>query len=209
VGAATAIQYVYDAWNLIADYSGTTVKKTYVWGMDISGSMQGAGGVGGLLSVKDETATATYYPTYDGNGNISEYLDVNGDDVAHYEYEAFGNMTVSIGTKEDYFLHRFSTKPLDDVTGLYYYGYRYYDPVTGRWLSRDPIQERGGLNLYNTISNDLIGYFDVLDLVNWRKKGPAIPREGDWTDSNSYTEEFDRLWDDGKCCWKHTYERSV
>ena len=35
-----------------------------------------------------------------------------------------------------------------------YYGYRYYDPVTGRWPSRDPIEERGGINLYGFVGND-------------------------------------------------------
>ena len=41
-------------------------------------------------------------------------------------------------------------------TGLYYYGYRYYDPVTGRWPSRDPIEERGGFNLYGFLWNKSI-----------------------------------------------------
>ena len=47
---------------------------------------------------------------------------------------------------------------------LAYYGYRYYDPVTGRWPSRDPIGEDGGENLYGFISNDGINYFDYLGL---------------------------------------------
>jgi len=163
IEGATTIRYVYDGWNLIAEYTGATLEKSYFWGMDVSGSMQGAGGVGGLLSVKE--GSATYYPTYDSNGNISEYLDVNGDDVAHYEYDAFGNLaTGSSGTKKDDFLHRFSTKPLDDETGLYYYGYRYYDPVTGRWPSRDPIGERGGMNLYEMVGNNAINWIDVLGL---------------------------------------------
>jgi len=42
------------------------------------------------------------------------------------------------------------------------YGYRYYDPVTGRWPSRDPIGERGGLNLYGFLGNDGISRIDVL-----------------------------------------------
>ena len=50
-----------------------TVAKTYTWGLDLSGSLQGAGGVGGLLSVTEYNATGndTYYPTYDANGNVS------------------------------------------------------------------------------------------------------------------------------------------
>ena len=71
--------------------------------MDISGSMQGAGGVGGLLCVDDQVDT--FYPTYDGNGNVSEYLDASGNDVAHYEYDAFGNTTFSQGTKTVSYTH--------------------------------------------------------------------------------------------------------
>ncbi|MBB5354042.1 RHS repeat-associated protein, partial [Haloferula luteola] len=56
----------------------------------------------------------------------------------------------------------FSTKYQDEETGLYYYGYRYYDPVTGRWPSRDPIGERGGVNLYGFVENDSVGRIDVL-----------------------------------------------
>jgi uncharacterized protein RhaS with RHS repeats len=53
---------------------------------------------------------------------------------------------------------------LDPTTGLYYYGYRYYDPVTGRWPSRDPIEESGGLNLYGFVGNDGVGRVDVLGM---------------------------------------------
>jgi RHS repeat-associated protein len=63
------------------------------------------------------------------------------------------------------FRHRFSTKQQDGESGLLYYGYRYYDPVTGRWPSRDPIGERGGVNLYGFTGNaphqnhDIVGLF--------------------------------------------------
>lgn len=154
------IYYLYDGWNMIVEYTGTTLNKSYTWGMDLSGSMQGAGGVGGLLAVND--GTASYYPTYDGNGNVSEYLDSAGATVAHYEYDAFGNTIVSTGSKVADFAHRFSTKPHDAETGLYYYGYRYYDPVTGRWPSRDPIEEEGGLNLYGFVENNPTSRLDVL-----------------------------------------------
>jgi len=46
-----------------------------------------------------------------------------------------------------------------------YYGYRYYDPVTGRWPSRDPIGERGGVNLYGFVGNDGVNYWDNLGLL--------------------------------------------
>jgi RHS repeat-associated protein len=57
---------------------------------------------------------------------------------------------------------RFSTKYQDDETDLLYYGYRYYNASTGRWLSRDPMQERGGVNVYSFLSNDSVGYADFL-----------------------------------------------
>jgi RHS repeat-associated protein len=62
------------------------------------------------------------------------------------------------------FKHRFSTKYHDHESGLYYYGYRYYDPVTGRWPSRDPIGERGGINLYGFVGNSPIDAIDLLGL---------------------------------------------
>ena len=139
---------VYDAWNCIAEYSGTTLTKTRLWSLDLSGGMRGAGGVGGLLT--ETQGSSSYYPTYDGNGNVSEYLTATGTIAAHYEYDPFGN-TVMSTDNTNRFTHRFSTKPLDFETGLYYYGYRYYDPLTGRWPSRDPIEEEGGVNLYGFV----------------------------------------------------------
>ena len=50
----------------------------------------------------------------------------------------------------------FSTKYLDHETGLYYYGYRFYNPELKRWLNRDPIEERGGVPLYCFVNNNPI-----------------------------------------------------
>ena len=156
--------YVYDGFNCIAEYTGSTptLSKTRTWGLDLSGSLQGAGGVGGLLAEKQDGNY--FYPTYDGNGNISEYLNIDSLIVAHYEYDPFGNTVVSQGSLAADFNYRFSTKPLDSETGLYYYLYRYYDPITGRWPSRDPIEEGGGLNLYGFVGNNGIRYYDILGL---------------------------------------------
>ena len=43
-----------------------------------------------------------------------------------------------------------------------YYGYRYYDPKTGRWPNRDPIEEEGGVNLYGFVGNDGVNKWDYL-----------------------------------------------
>lgn len=58
--------------------------------------------------------------------------------------------------------------------GLYYYGYRYYDPVTGRWPSRDPLGERAGDNLYEMVLNNPIHFVDVLGLRV--ANPPPLPR---------------------------------
>lgn len=176
VGSATTI-YVYDGWNPIAEYNTTyALTKTYIWGMDLSGSMQGAGGVGGLLSVTD--GTGTYFPTFDGNGNVSEYLDSTGNIVAHYEYDPFGKTTVATGSKANDFSHRFSTKPLNLTTGLYYYGYRFYDPETGRWPSRDPIEEEGGVNLYGFVYNSPLSWIDIMGRDPYNSGGVSAPPSG-------------------------------
>jgi len=127
--------------------------------------VQGAGGVGGLLAVTEhgETADTPYYTTYDANGNISEYLDNTGSVAVHYEYSPFGRLTlVESETGAPDFNHRFSTKFFDSETRLYYYGFRYYSNELGRWLSRDPIGEEGGLNVYKSLNNAPLNYWDYL-----------------------------------------------
>ena len=106
-------------------------------------------------------------PLYDGNGNVTELVNLaNGIVSARYEYGAFGE-TISVygGAVASANPVRFSTKYLDAENGLYNYGYRYYDAVNGRWLNRDPIGERGGINLYGMIVNDCINNIDFLGLA--------------------------------------------
>ena len=109
-------------------------------------------------------------PSYDNNGNITRYLDANGNTVAAYVYNAFGKTVSQSGPLADIFRHRFSTKYFDPETGLYYYGYRFYNPSLMRWLNRDPIEEEGGENLYAVCrngvpySNDFLGLFQYFIL---------------------------------------------
>ena len=161
------LKYIYDGWNMIAELDGAAsnaVLRTYVWGLDLSGTTQGAGGVGGLLMVED--GTNKYVTAYDGNGNVSALLNAaDGTLEAKYEYGAFGETLRMSGTgieSENPF--RFSTKYTDDTTDLIYYGFRYYSPSLGRFLNRDPIAEGGGLNLYGFVNNGPANRWDNLGL---------------------------------------------
>jgi len=84
--------------------------------------------------------------------------------AAHFEYSPFGKTTVASGTIPNRFAFRFSSEYHDSETGLVYYNYRYYSPELGRWLSRDPYSENGGLNLYAFVDNDPVGRWDLRGL---------------------------------------------
>ena len=166
-------QFQYDGWNMIAEHAGSSTNY-YVWGLDLSGSLQGAGGVGGLLA--DVKNGATYYPCSDANGNITDYLQFQVSNftfqvstVAHFEYSPFGQVTFQSGEMADSFAHRYSTKYWDSETGLYQFNYRYYHPEEGRFLGRDPIEESGGVMLYGYCGNDGVNGWDLLgnEIQNW------------------------------------------
>ena len=135
----------YYGWNLIEERiaytNGNNSTIRYYWGRDLSGTLHGAGGVGGLLfltvstsNIEPQTPNSStpnlqlFIPCYDNNGNVTRYLDSSGNTVAQYTYDAFGNTIGKSGLMCDFFRHRFSTKYLDIETGLYYYGYRFYCP---------------------------------------------------------------------------------
>jgi hypothetical protein len=48
---------------------------------------------------------------------------------------------------------------------VHYYGYRYYSADVGRWVSRDPMEEEGGINLYSVGDNDVVNNVDILGFV--------------------------------------------
>src|SRR5690606_17301068 len=60
----------------------------------------------------------------------------------------FGNSRGVLGAVGNANLYRFSSKMYIATHGLYYYGYRFYNPGLQRWMNRDPIGELGGVNLY-------------------------------------------------------------
>jgi RHS repeat-associated protein len=124
--------------------------------------------------------------------------------VARYDYDAFGNRITNTGPEVELCPFGFSTKYRDEETGMLYYGFRYYNPETGRWLNRDPIGERGGINLYAFCSNDSVNRFDPFGLLDSSealdhyKGGTGTPLRMDFNDidtSKVKPSEFPRVQD--------------
>ena len=84
-----------------------------------------------------------------------------------YFYDAFGKLIASSGTMANVFAICYSTKYFDPETGFYYYGYRYYSPELMRWITRDPIGEDGGVNLYAMCGNNCILKYDAIGLLSF------------------------------------------
>ncbi|HNQ90555.1 MAG TPA: RHS repeat-associated core domain-containing protein, partial [Verrucomicrobiota bacterium] len=176
--------FLYDGWNVVAELNATNnaMIRSYTWGTDLSGSVQGAGGVGGLLHVGYHVGTVTNgFVAYDGNGNVAALVRASdGTTVARYDYGPFAEPLRATGPMAAANPMRFSTKYEDGESGFLYYGHRYYNPATGRWISRDPLLEDGfaaarrpsvffnrieDANQYQFVSNAPIGGIDYLGLT--------------------------------------------
>ena len=187
---ASETRFFYDGWNLLGEFAlnpqtgSFNLSRSYTWGLDLTGSMTAAGGVGGLLQITDHTTSTSYLPTYDGNGNVATLVNAaTGALGASYEYNAFGEPLRAAGSYAKANPFRFSTKFTDNETGLIYYGCRYYDAHNGRFINRDPIEERGGMNLYGFCSNDGINRYDVLGM-DFLGIGKALKKIGKWVKKN-------------------------
>ena len=164
----SATRYLYNHWNLLAEIDETgALLRSYLWGPSEHGQMELTATPGALLGLRDHTDNdAFYFAQADGNGNIALLIaSADGTEAARYEYGPFGEPLRATGPMAQANPLRFSSKLVDAETGLYYYGYRYYSPGMGRFLNRDPIEERGGLNLYGFVGNDPVNKWDLLGLT--------------------------------------------
>jgi RHS repeat-associated protein len=206
------VRYVYDG-NLVIQERYFTPQLstlipqqaiTYTRGRDLSGSLEGAGGIGGLLARTDlstiNSSQSTSYYHSDGNGNITCLINANQIIVAKYLYDPYGNILSQSGPLADANLYRFSSKELHVASGLVYYLYRFYEPNLQRWLNRDPIGELGAINLYGFIHNNPINSVDLHGLsvlgdaweaLKWLYKGPCGLGVGRWASANYFKRQDD------------------
>lgn len=189
--------YVYDGMRVIqqratdtedTDLELATPTISYTRGTDLSGSLEGAGGIGGLLArshgySSGNWSTHNFYHA-DGNGNVTYMLNSSQSKVAEYRYDPFGNTISKSGSLADANVYRFSSKEIHPSSGMYYYGYRFYDPYLQRWPNRDPLGEEGGINLYGFTENDPVNFVDpygeniikIIIKLFPKKKPPTPPK---------------------------------
>ena len=160
------VRYVYDARVVVQERDANNLPQvSYTRGNDLSGSAQGAGGIGGLLARTDHStlnpqlSTAFYH--CDGNGNITCLINASNAVVARYGYDPYGSMLAASGPLAQVNLYRFSSKELHPNSATVYYLYRYYEPNSQRWLNRDPIDEWGGVNLFRFSNGNPFRFVDL------------------------------------------------
>jgi len=128
----------------------------YVRGYDYGG------GVGGLeYSIRSGSAR---FNSYDSRGDVTTQTDATGAVAFQTAYEAFGDQTATSGSTPD--RQRASTKE-QDPTGLLNEGFRYRDPSTGTFLTRDPLGFKDGLNTYTYVRQNPWTHFDAEGLSIW------------------------------------------
>ena len=138
-----------------------------------SGSLQGAGGIGGLLARTDMgqwiagTPWATAYYFADAQGNVDALVYTNGLMAAEYEYDPYGNIVSMSGPIAGANKYRFSSKEWNDNASLYYYGFRFYDPNLQRWPNRDPLSEPGFQSLVDATENPQFGPSFFMSSEDW------------------------------------------
>jgi RHS repeat-associated protein len=149
--------FIYDGNQVVADLDGDgDILRSYVWGQ----------GIDNLLSFTDHTSSSTYYAIKDHQNTVLAMADASGAVVESYEYDAYGNTTIldtsgnelsesAIGNR-----YMFQGREYDSSTGLYYFRSRWYDPDSGRWLSKDLIGIEGGLNQYEFCGNNPVNNID-------------------------------------------------
>ncbi len=171
--------YVYDALHRRLSKSttrnGQTEVTRYLYqGRNEIGSVDASGAVVELrllgvgkgaeigASVAFELHGNTYVPLHDHNGNVAALIDPEtGLLVEHYTYTAFGEYE---GEPLSPWL--FSSKRHDPETGFVYFGRRYYDPASARWITEDPLGREAGPNRYAFVHNNPLTHIDLYGLLD-------------------------------------------
>jgi RHS repeat-associated protein len=147
--------YTYDGEDIVLqlESNGTTATTTkYVHGPGIDEPLAMLRG------------GASFFYHADGLGSVVAVSNGSKSIVARYGYDAFG--MVSASDPEFANFCTYTGREWDKEIGLYYYRARFYDPMEGRFISRDPIGFSGGdWNLYSYVQNNASNLFDPFGLA--------------------------------------------
>jgi RHS repeat-associated protein len=142
--------------------SGTvTGTKQFIWA---DGRMQeqrdstGTTVTAQFYSQGEQIGGNKYFYTADHLGSIREITNSTGSIIARYDYDPFGRSTLVSGTNLSDF--QYAGMYMHQPSGLNLTLFRAYDPNTGRWLSRDPLAEAAGINLYQYVGNEPVNGID-------------------------------------------------
>jgi RHS repeat-associated protein len=160
--------YLYDGEDIVLEDENdgsTTASTHYVHGPGIDEPLARVSG-----------GQSTYYHA-DGLGSIVAITDASKAIVQRYGYESFGMLTASDPAFDN--AYTYTGREWDKEIGLYYYRARYYDPMEGRFISRDPIGFAGGdVNVYRYVRNGPILLTDPFGL--WSFTAEAYGIYGIW-----------------------------
>jgi RHS repeat-associated protein len=116
------------------------------------------------LVLRDQSSTRHY--VLNDHVNVTSIINTSGTVQERYGYNAFGtsrvmNASFVVQSSSSYnWETRFAAYRWDSESGLYQVRYRYYHPLLGTWINRDPIEEKGGINLYEFNQNNPVFYID-------------------------------------------------
>ena len=198
--------FVYDGFKCVEELdalNSNAVAMRHAWQpFDI--------GLNVILAAQD--SNGTLYFLHDANKNIMQKTNNNVFSIDACVYAPFGK------NKKSLLNIGFSSEFVDTQESLVCFNYRYYMPKEGRWIRRDPIEEKGGINIYSLLNNDAINYTDSNGLANvccdqaqlpWPQnllrhceisEGECPPGR-DWTPYPiSVDKSPDRKMDNGKSC---------
>jgi len=163
--AGVNTSFLYDGLNPVQELNGSTPVANLITGSSLDEFFQrtDSGGSRDLLT--------------DALGTVIALADSTGSVQTSYNYEPFGNASISGSTNGNSYQY---TGRDNDGTGIYYYRARYYDPRLQRFISSDPIWYGGGPNLYAYVGNGPTRWMDPYGLERYNKPPPdTIPPTGD------------------------------
>lgn len=164
---------VYHGGHVVAEVNAAgTLLKSYTHGPGIDNIL--------AMTIYEGETAGTYYYLRDHLGSVIAITDSSGSMVEQYRYDAWGRVSVFDANGDPIAMSAIGNRYLWQGreyswnTGLYYFRARWYDPLTARWLSKDPIGISGGLNQYVFCGNDPVNRRDPSGLRDAPSLGPQI-----------------------------------